>query len=29
MFRIFGVVVGEFMHDVFRDFKLGMECVLF
>jgi hypothetical protein len=28
VFKIFGVVVWQFMHGVFRDFELGMECVL-
>jgi hypothetical protein len=27
-FKIFGVVVWQFMCDVFGDFELGMECVL-
>jgi len=26
--KISGVVVWQLMHDVFGDFKLGMECVL-
>jgi len=28
MSRIFRVVEWQLMHDVFGDFKLGMECVL-
>jgi len=28
MSRISGVVVWQLMHDVSRDFELGMECVL-
>ncbi len=28
MFKISGMVVWQFMHDVSRDFELGMECVL-
>jgi hypothetical protein len=28
MSRIFGMVVRKLMYDVFRDFELGMECVL-
>ncbi len=26
--RIFEVFVWQFMHDVYGDFELGMECVL-
>jgi hypothetical protein len=28
VFRIFGMVVWQFMHDVSGDFELSMECVL-
>jgi hypothetical protein len=28
MLKISKVVVWQLMHDVFRDFELGMECVL-
>jgi hypothetical protein len=28
MSRIYGMVVRQLMHDVSRDFELGMECVL-
>jgi hypothetical protein len=28
VFKIFGVVVWQLMHDVYGDFELGMECVL-
>jgi hypothetical protein len=29
VFKIFGEVVWQFMHHVYEDFELGMECVLF
>jgi len=29
VFKIYGMVVWQFMHDVFGDFELVIECVLF